>query len=464
VKNDWVDRSFLETRTDADRESLWTMLAPWTPEKAGALCQVPADRILWTAETFARADRPVAILGSGVTGTSGGLENAQAILLLNFLVGNIDREGGYRSPARMEWKQPRPIYSEHGKVPVARGTLFWDLQKGNKKVGCLLSHDANPAVADPDADATAKTLRNEASVPFHVALASHWSETVRLADLVLPASTFLESWGLPQPVPAAGAAPWVSLRQPICGREEEARSLDELLFEIAQNLGEGWNKAFPFRDVEDYYRVLLDRNLSGGAFREAKKKGLVMAPGRAAGKSEDKYRVKSVLSHSIPRIAKGADKRNRKGAEEGEMTLILYAAPTRGGLDHPSDWVEEIDHADPVLVHPRAAQRFGLTDGDWVTVKGPAGSIKTRVRLTEGIHPEAVAMAVATVDREPEARCMGEDGLERQSQGREHWWKNESYGGNARKVVPWPKDPHQEAPGWMDTAVTITRLKRSTKG
>ncbi len=461
LKNGWEDRAFLEGATDVDRDTLWEVLAPWTLEKAGALCQVPAERIRWTAETFATADRPVAIFGSGVTARRGGLEDAQAVLLLNFLVGNIGREGGYRLPGRIEWRQPAPMPVPNREPLELRGTLFWDLQRGNRKIGCLLSHDANPAVTDPDAGETARVLRDEDRVPFHVALASRWNETARLADLVLPASTFLESWGLLQPVTGAGPAPWVSLRQPVCRETGDTRSLDELLLEIAGNLGGDWKKAFPFRDVEDYYRILLRRSLSedgpAGGFREAKKQGFLVAPGRAGNVGEN-YRVKSVLSRSVPRIAESTGERERKRTDSGQKTLILYAAPTRGGLDHPSDWVDEIDHADPVMIHPRAAEGLGLRDGDWVMLTGPAGSVRTRVRLTEGIHPEAVAMAAATLDRELKVTCPDGAARERPSGGQRRWWENESYGGNARKVIPWPEDPHREAPGWMDTAVTVRKL------
>jgi anaerobic selenocysteine-containing dehydrogenase len=467
VKNDWVDRSFLEEATDVDRDALWEVLAPWTPEKASALCHVAAERIRWTAGAFAMADRPVAIFGSGVTGGRGGLEAAQAVLLLNFLVGNIGSKGGYRTTASIAWRQPDPFPLGSRDVPVTRGTLFWDLQRGKRKIGCLLSHAANPAVTDPDASETVKTLKDENRVPFHVTLASHWNETTELADLVLPATTFLESWGLSQSDVAEDASSWVSLRQPVCRPEGDARSLDELLLELAESLGGDWRKSLPFEDVEDYYRRLLGENLlaggSGHGFQEAKDKGFLMAP-RGAEHGGEKYQVRPVLSRIVPRIAEGAGERERKSTDSGQKNLILYTSPTRGGQDHPCDWMDEIDHADPVMIHPRAAQDLGLGDGDWVTVTGPAGSLETRVRLTEGIHPEAVAMAATSLDRESRAHCTDEAASETQSEGQRRWWEGESYGGNARKVIPWPQDPHRESPGWMGTRVTLTRPKKKARG
>jgi anaerobic selenocysteine-containing dehydrogenase len=462
VKNDWKDRSFVESATDIDRDALWEGLAPWTPEKASVICQVPAERIRWTAEAFTMADRPVAVFGSGVTGRRGGLETAQAILLLNFLVGNIGREGGYRSTDFFEWQQPDPFGLSDREIPVLPGTLFWDLQRGNRQIGCLLSHEANPAVTDPDAGGTAQTLKDENRVPFHVALASRWNETAELADLVLPGSTFLESWGVVRSSTEAGPSPCVSLRQPVCQREGDARSLDELLLEIARNLGGDWRKAFPFEDAEDYYRRLLGTSLLAeplnSGFREAQKRGFIVVPGGTS-KREEKYRLRSVLSRSVPRIAEGLEE-NRAARQK---TLILHASPTRGGLEHPCDWVDEIDHSDPVMIHPKAAEELGLGDGDRVMLTGPAGSLRTRVRLTEGIHPEAVAMAAATMDRELRVPCPDDTDPKQGSGDQERWWEGEAYRANARQVIPWPEDPHREAPGWMDTTVTLTRLDKKAK-
>ena len=461
MKHDWVDRPFLERATDVDYGALREILAPWTAEKAASLCRVPAERIRWTAEAFATADRPVAILGSGITGRRGGLEDAQAILLLNFLVGNIDREGGYRQPGGIRWRQPDPLPPATRTVPVQWGTLFWDLQTRNRRIRSLLSHGANPAVTDPDVGKTVETLKDPNRVPFHVALASHWNETAALADLVLPASTFLESWGVHQPCCGAGPSAWVSLRKPVVRVEEETRSLDELLLEIAGSLGGGLQQAFPFKGVEEYYRLLLNGSLSGspaaGGFREAKGKGFVMVPERG-GRTGGKVRVQSVFAQCVPRIAEANGAKGGKGADAGKKTLILYASATRGGADHPCDWVDEIDHADPMLMNPKAAEGLGLDDGDWVVVKGPAGAVRTRVRLTEGIHPEAVGMAAVVWSREAQGDCVAGAGAAKGSRRQRRWWEDESYGANARRVIPWPEDPHREAPGWMDTVVTVMRM------
>lgn len=463
LRNEWENRSFLENETDADRGTLWEALVPWAPSKVAAYCEIPPDQIRSIAREFALADRPVAFFGSGVTARRNGLETAQAILLLNVLAGSLHQQGGSPHPVKFAWRQPDPCPASEREVSLLTGTLFWDLQRGRRQIGCLLSYDANPAVTDPDADETARTLRNENRVPFHVALATDWNETARLADLVLPASTFLESWGLVESAGVAYPSPWISLRQPVCRPQEGTLCLDELLLEMAGRLGGEVMRAFPFRDVEDYYRRLLEESLSSegavDAFAAAAKSGFIVVP-RVPEKGQEEVRVRGVLAQCVTAIAERLGEEEDKRAAPGERTLILYVSPTRGGLGPVREWVDEIDHADPVWIHPKAAEEIGCRDGDRVMLSGPAGSVETRVRLTEGIHPLAVAMPARGSGMDSQRRCPSEAEPQKGSDEQPCWWKGEAYGANARKVIPWPGDPGRESPGWMDTRVTLVRLDK----
>ena len=44
-------------------------------------------------------------------------------------------------------------------------------------------------------------------------------------------------------------------------------------------------------------------------------------------------------------------------------------------------------------MHRRAGTARGIRDGEWVSVTSRVSSVRGRVRLTEGIHPETVAVA-----------------------------------------------------------------------
>jgi anaerobic selenocysteine-containing dehydrogenase len=77
----------------------------------------------------------------------------------------------------------------------------------------------------------------------------------------------------------------------------------------------------------------------------------------------------------------------------GEMVLLpTFRLPTlihtRSGN---SKWLQEISHTNPLWIHPKDAERIGLTNGGLVRVQTRIGHFVPRVWVTEGIHPGVVA-------------------------------------------------------------------------
>ncbi len=62
-------------------------------------------------------------------------------------------------------------------------------------------------------------------------------------------------------------------------------------------------------------------------------------------------------------------------------------------------WLDEVSRIDPyahfVVMNPATAEKKGIKDGDWVEVESSAtlGKVRARARLSEGVHPEALAMS-----------------------------------------------------------------------
>lgn len=451
-----VDREFLETRTDLSLERLAWLLAPWTCEKVESCAGVSARDLRWMAEAFAAAHRPVAMFGRGITGGPHGLESAFSVLLLNFLAGNLDRKGGLWVPGRISWQEPGPaVRTENGGEPILQGALAPAVENGRLRVGLLLSACCDPASLDPEPKRTAAVLASPEAVPFHVALASTWSNTARLADLVLPAATFLEAWGLVARCDIGPGLAVVSLRQPVVEPPEGVRCLDELLLDLARNSGGILTEAFPFRDSGSYYRAVFESTVRQGPENEwdrFRERGFVLVPAGKPGRG-DRYRIARAMESAVSRLSERFV-RAQVRPDGSVKTLILFSSPVRGEGRFPSKWLAEIDHEDPVWMHPEAAERLGLGEGDRVRVKGPVGSLVARVRLTEGIHPEAVAMAslppIPCGEKEHFARSDPDRGLV--------WWKQDGHGDSARSLVPWPTDPSRESPGWAETRVKIERL------
>ena len=493
LQNGWWDQAFLRQNTDLDPTLLQETFRPWTPERAAGLCGISEGMIRKIVREFAYSDSAVALYGSGVTARKGGDASARSVLLLNLLKGNIGRRGGYRIQRPVGWQHfgPQPVSSQ---TALLGGTLFYGLETGRMDAGCLISCYANPAATDPQCGSTEEVLKDQDKVPFHAALSCTWNETVRMADIVLPASTYLESWGVSQGFSASGRNSWINLRQPVLRQIGEARSPEDVLMETAKNLGGDLKKAFPFEKSKDYYRALVNRTFQetgqGNVFTGLENKGFFVTHDSGEEREKQQERTEDSkgacsqravrtcirtckqalpgnhrirLARWIPQMAAPLEKiapGNNAGAKE--KTLVLFSAPTQGDEALQCEWIEEIRHAFPVWIHPDTAAELGCRQGDWVILKGPSGEIRTRVKLTQGIHPEAVAMEAEARDRIAHPNSGGDPVAALQPEGPEVWWRNEIYGQNVRRIIPWPADPFREAPGWEDTRVVLKRLEEKT--
>ena len=163
---------------------LSALLAPHTPERTAELTGVPAWRIQNLARDFA-SQRPSLALGPGLATRSRQATASQvAVLLLNYVAGNIGQTVRFEANDGPVRAQPSSSLDD----------LITAMADGD--VPLLLLAHANPVFSLPRASGFAEALER---VPFIVSFSSFVDETTARADLVLPDHSPLESWGESQP-------------------------------------------------------------------------------------------------------------------------------------------------------------------------------------------------------------------------------------------------------------------------
>lgn len=142
-----------------------------------------------------------------------------------------------------------------------------------------------------------------------------------------------------------------------------------------------------------------------------------------------------------------------------------------------SRWLQEIAHTNPAWINRATGQRLGLRNGDWIEVVSrrpndrlvprgdgsPLGTLRTRVRLTEGVHPQVIAIAhnngrsrggpVATNGRDAE-RLPGHDGGPATPR---IWWAG-ALSVPQNELIPIYPDPTTGQQSFNDTVVRIRRV------
>jgi len=433
----WVNREAVSSGTSG-LESLKEVLdKKYTPEKVAKVTGLPSADIEKLAREFSSAKRGVALLGRGKGELPISFSEAAAVHTLNVLTGAVNRDGGVflkgeeglsgnwpkvtlDGTAERGLAQPRLDSAGISKYPVGQPnyTQFFinAAQKTPYPVNLLMLHEANPAFNLGEAAVKAAVER----IPFIVSFSTFYDETTQLADLILPAPTFLERWddaygvqGVPFPV--------YGLAKPVLPPLFGNRNTGDVLMALAKGLGGSIQEALGFENMEAVVKQ------SAKAVFETKKGRLADSPVPEAGKyssasfeSFDKFWEGLVREGSWYHLenAGGAGQGKfdlypaalRQEPEKIDLSFTYYAGGGDSLLMVPLSLMllqngyfpnppfmtkylgEETLKANDLMaqIHPTTAKKFGLKQGDRVSLESAAGSIQVGVQLFEGAMPQVI--------------------------------------------------------------------------
>ncbi len=472
LKRGLADHEFLEAWTNYPLEALKKHLEPYDIRRAEAISGIKASDIERIAVEVASNKPATVISGGGVTSHGNGVYNERCMLLLNAVAGTIDAPGGYCFPrtypveelilARYQRKAGFEVYPELGSY----------LNTG-KETGVYLSCGANPVYANPVGEHDlAAVLKNESMVPYVVAIDTHMSETALMADMVLPAATYLESWGL-ESRPAFERVPFLSLTQPVIEPAGESLPFDDICLQLSKRVAKGVNPAVPFQGMEDVVKEVISQ-IDGlgkeGGMDYLKQRGVWIETGKTATYQSYKQQGFKTPSGRFEIYSTHLEGRGKPplpvyqhldesaGLKEDEFMLVRYEVPVHTLLlTANAKWAQEIAHDNALWLNPEAAKRMHIKDGDMVTVTSKAGSVTCRAQLRQGIHPRVVALAAGAgyggyghIARAKEFKSDDPDTALL-------WWEHDGNGVNVNSLVPLALDSIGKGQAWMDTTVTLTK-------
>jgi anaerobic selenocysteine-containing dehydrogenase len=242
IANDWLDHDYIARHT-LGWEGLRERAMRWTPERASAVCGVPAAQIRSLARDWGTT-RPSAIrLNYGMQRVRGGGNAVRAVACLPALTG--------------AWRHPAGglLLSSSGMFPVDKAALQRpDLLAGRTpriinmstigddllrdpspqfgpRIEALVVYNSNPmAVAPESARVEAGFAREDL---FTVVLEHFQTDTADYADYLLPATTQLEHWD----VHLSYGHTDVLLNRPAIAPLGEAKPNTQIFRGLAQRLG-----------------------------------------------------------------------------------------------------------------------------------------------------------------------------------------------------------------------------------
>jgi len=438
ISKGWVNREAVQSGTSGLEGLKEVLNKKYTPDKVAKITGLPPAEIERLAKDFASAKQGVALMGRGKGDLAIPFSEGAAVYTLNVLIGAVNRSGGVflKSEGGLGASWPRAVpdgIAEKGlaqprldsvgssKFPAGQPsyTRFFSnaAQQTPYPINLLMLHEANPAFRLGEGAIKAAV----AQIPFIVSFSSFYDETTQLADLILPAPTFLERWDDAYGVPGVPYSVY-GLAKPVLPPLHGNRNPGEVLIALAKGLGGSVQEALGFENMEAVVKQ------SAKAVFEMKKGRLTDTPAAEAGQagsasfeSFDKFwegLVREGAWYHLESTGVGGQGKIdlypavlRQEPEKIDLSFTYYTtggevpllmAPVSlimlqtGFFPNPPFMTkylgEETLMGNDLMaqIHPTTAKKFGLKQGDRVSLESAAGSIQVGVHLFEGAMPQVI--------------------------------------------------------------------------
>jgi anaerobic selenocysteine-containing dehydrogenase len=241
-------------------DALRERVREWTPQRAAQLTGIAAEEIAALAREYATTRPAVIRLNYGVQRSERGAMAVRTIALLPALIGSWKEIGGgiqLSTSQAFHLNKPGLEREDLQQIPLGREARIINMTElgaalstlGNPAVKALMVYNSNPAAIAPNQNAVLAGLRR--SDLFTVVLEQFQNDTADYADILLPATTFLEHTDLY----GAYGHYYLQLARAALPAPGEAKSNVEVFRLLAQRMG--FDDACFGDSEDDMIRTLL---------------------------------------------------------------------------------------------------------------------------------------------------------------------------------------------------------------
>lgn len=418
------DRDFVATWTSGF-EAYRQRVREYPPERAAKLCGVSPELIRETARAIAGARAAALQWGASVDQVTEPVYNGAAMLDLMALTGNIEKPGtmlvgtpafGVKNtwesgwgaelldPAqevkRLNGQYPYSVKTGTANIGLAREAMAYGKPYPVRACWMQTTNPLSNCAQDP-----VGTLEALQKLEFNVVVDLFMTATaLAAADIVLPAACYAERPGLcgHQPYFLGAIAKAVE-------PEGECRSDQQIIYELSSRFRPEEN---PWKNDEELYNDLLAP--LDITYEDMKKRTWAYPPF-----SYYKHEKGLLRPDKKPGFHTASGKYefcNRHLAELGMDPLPFYTEPPVSpcstpelaekyplilitGARRPAFFLSEHRqspslrrlHPYPTAtLHPEAAKKYGIKDGDWVWLENDKGRAKMKAEVTPAIRPDVV--------------------------------------------------------------------------
>lgn len=421
IEKEMVDEEFIANNTEGYEVYRDTVFKK-TVKEAAKICGVKTEDIYWTAEYIGRSKGFISMWTMGLNQSVVGVNKNLSLINLNLITGNIGKPGAgpFSLTGQPNAMGGREVGGLANLLPAHRNLLdpahreevekFWGGTKIAPKPGLTATEMfkaldegklkaiwvvcTNPLVSLPDARLADEALKKANFVV--VQDISNRSDTLKYADLVLPAAAWAEKEGT-----MTNSERRISYLHPVVSPPGEALPDAEIITRFAQKMG--FEEAFNYKNSEEMFleHCALTKgtniDITGLDYSILKSKGSVRWP-YPKGATTDTPRLfpdhkfytpnKKAKIHSVP------DENHSESTDE-LFPLILTTGRIRDQW-HTMTKTGKVNKlkqhiAKPFLeIHPSDAHVREIEDGALVEVFNNRGNVRVTAKVTTDIKKGVV--------------------------------------------------------------------------
>ena len=399
-----VDEAFIAERT-SNYEALVELLERYDAETAGQICGISPRVLRDVARTWGEAGSAVIYWGMGISQHTTGTDNARCLIALCAITGQVGRPGSGLHPLRGQnnvqgasdaglipmfypdyqpvdrpaaWERFEQAWGrelDHERGLTVTEIVASALQKG---VRGMYMMGENPFLSDPNINKVRKAL---STLDFLIVQDIFLTETAEFADVILPASSYLEKDGSYTNTDRRVQRGRKALDPP-----GDARVDWQIIQAIANRVG----LPMDYSSADEIFDELVSlmpnyTNLSYENLGPTGKLYPNADPAESDGTVvlfQDQFNTEDGLAHLVP-----AEWMPARELPSDEYPFILNTGRLlehwhTGSMTRRSYALDSISPNAIVFINEADAERLGIADGEFARVTSRRGSIELEARVS----------------------------------------------------------------------------------
>lgn len=411
------DESFVKNWT-VGFDRLAEHVTEYSLEKVAEITWIPTDMIKELARAYATIKPATIFQYISLDHSTNGVQTSRAIAILMSITGNFDIRGGNRVCPRLKTANlsikdlahvsedsisPQyPLFNKFTGYPTASPLIEAILSEKPYPIKALIVQGANPALTWPNSNKVKQALARLDLLAVHDFF---MTETANMADIFLPACTFLERKNL-FVYNIAGQLPLVVRSEPVIEPLGDCMEDWRMWPELGRKMG--YREYFPWEHADEVFQAYLEP--SGITIDQLKQhpEGIIYS----------QWEEKSYLKKGFNTPSGKVEIYSSLLGKYGYDPLPTYNEPPQGPIstrdlakDYPlilttGPRVNMFTHSqyrnvsslrrkmpEPLIeINIETAKGLGITDGDMVKLESPRGEIKLKAKVTDDIHCQVVCI------------------------------------------------------------------------